>query len=71
MSQQVDELRVQIQDSRNRRRGIKDELRNLSRAVNSLKTSLPKLMLEIEGCDTTRGTDEIDTGASCAMRSER
>jgi len=54
MSQQVDELRVMIQDSRNRRRAIKDELRKLSRAVNSLKTSLPKLLLEIEGCDTTR-----------------
>ena len=57
MSQKVDNLRVEIQNSRNRRRTIKDELRKLSKAVKSLETSLPKLLLEIEGCDTTR--DEL------------
>ena len=54
MSQQVDNLRAQIQNSRDRRRTIKDELRKLTKAVKSLETSLPKLLLEIEGCDTTR-----------------
>lgn len=54
MSQRCDNLRAQIQESRNRRRSIKDELRKLTRAVKTLETSLPKLLLEIEGCDTTR-----------------
>jgi len=54
MSQHVEDLRAKIQDSRNRRRAIKDELRKLTRAVKSLETSLPKLALEIDGCDTTR-----------------
>jgi structural maintenance of chromosome 4 len=47
-------LRATIQDSRNRRRSIKEELRKLTTAVKSLKTSMPKLSLEIDGCDTTR-----------------
>jgi structural maintenance of chromosome 4 len=47
-------LRATIQDSRNRRRSIKEELRKLTTSVKSLKTSLPKLSLEIDGCDTTR-----------------
>jgi len=54
MSQQVDSLRAEIQKSRDRRRSIKDELRKLNKAVKALETSLPKLLLEIEGCDTTR-----------------
>jgi structural maintenance of chromosome 4 len=54
MNQQVEDLRLKIQDSRNRRRDIKDELRKLVKAVKTLETSLPKLKLEIEGCDTTR-----------------
>ncbi len=54
MSQQVDNLRAEIQTSRDRRRIIKDELRKLNKAVKALETSLPKLLLEIEGCDTTR-----------------
>lgn len=54
MSQRAEKIREKIQYSRNRRRTIKDELRKLARAVKSLETSLPKLSLEIEGCDTTR-----------------
>ncbi len=54
MSQQVDNLRAQIQNSRDRRRSIKDELRKLTKAVKSMETNLPKLLLEIQGCDTTR-----------------
>jgi len=54
MSKQVDDLFIKLQDSRKRRLSIKDELRKLTRAVKSLETSLPKLALEIDGCDTTR-----------------
>ena len=54
MSQQADKLRAEIQASRDRRKDIKNELRKLTKTIKSLETSLPKLELEIEGCDTTR-----------------
>lgn len=54
MSQKVEDLREEIKESRDRRRSIKDELRKLTKAIKALETSLPKLLLEIEGCDTTR-----------------
>jgi len=54
LSKQTDDLRIKIQDSRNRRRSIKEKLRKLNKAVKSLETSMPKISLEIDGCDTTR-----------------
>jgi structural maintenance of chromosome 4 len=43
-----------VQECRNRRRVIKEELRALAKTVKSLEIKLPKLNLEIAGCDTTR-----------------
>jgi structural maintenance of chromosome 4 len=43
-----------VQECRNRRRAIKESLRALSKTVKSLEIKLPKLNLEIAGCDTTR-----------------
>mmetsp|Transcript_10732 Transcript_10732/g.16868 ORF Transcript_10732/g.16868 Transcript_10732/m.16868 type:complete len:1150 (-) Transcript_10732:83-3532(-) len=49
------ELTLQhVQECRNRRRAIKDALRILSKTVKSLEIKMPKLNLEISGCDTTR-----------------
>lgn len=47
-------MRNRVQESRNRRRSIKEEIRKLTRSVKSLETSIPKISLEIDGCDTTR-----------------
>lgn len=54
LTQQVEEAQCKLQESRQRRRDIKDEIRKLTKDVKLIEVSLPKLTLEIEGCDTTR-----------------
>ena len=46
-----------MQECRKRRRELSDEIRSLKKAIKSLEVKLPKLTLEISGCDTTR--DEL------------
>lgn len=43
-----------LQQVRNRRKGLVEEVRNLKKRVKTLETKLPKLSLEIGGFDTTR-----------------
>lgn len=43
-----------IQECRKLRLEIKEELRTLAKTVKSLEIKLPKLRMEISGCDTTR-----------------
>jgi structural maintenance of chromosome 4 len=43
-----------LQECRRRRLAIKELLRTLTKAVKSLDIKLPKLQMEISGCDTTR-----------------
>lgn len=44
----------ELQECRKRRQKIKEQLRFLTKTVKSLEIRLPKLQLEISGCDTTR-----------------
>jgi len=43
-----------LQDCRSKRRALVEEIRTLKRRIKSLSVKLPKLTMEIEGCDTTR-----------------
>jgi structural maintenance of chromosome 4 len=54
LSTQAEAVKGQIKEHRQRRRDIKDEARQLTKAIKSLEVCVPKLRLEIEGCDTTR-----------------
>lgn len=49
--QKVNEL---LQECRKRRLDIKTEIRSLVKAAKLLEVMMPKLQMEIEGCDTTR-----------------
>ena len=48
------EMENTLVECRDRRRQIKDELKALAKSIKSLSIKLPKLKLEIDGCDTTR-----------------
>lgn len=48
------EMEKTLSECLDRRRQIKDELRSLTKSIKSLEIKLPKLKLEIDGCDTTR-----------------
>jgi structural maintenance of chromosome 4 len=54
ITQQVEDVKSRISQDRQRRKEIKDELRELNKTVKTLAKELPKLTLEISGCDTTR-----------------
>ena len=43
-----------LQECRSKRRALVEEIRTLKRRIKSLTVKLPKLTMEIEGCDTTR-----------------
>lgn len=54
LEKESQETSQRVQECRQRRRAIKEELRALAKVVKSLEVKLPKLDLEITGCDTTR-----------------
>ena len=43
-----------LQDCRSTRKSLVEEVRKLKRRVKTLEVKIPKLAMEIEGCDTTR-----------------
>eukprot|EP00529_Nitzschia_sp_RCC80_P007618 CAMPEP_0113519648 /NCGR_PEP_ID=MMETSP0014_2-20120614/43643_1 /TAXON_ID=2857 /ORGANISM="Nitzschia sp." /LENGTH=1376 /DNA_ID=CAMNT_0000417403 /DNA_START=114 /DNA_END=4244 /DNA_ORIENTATION=- /assembly_acc=CAM_ASM_000159 len=51
---QAQDAQGKIQAVRERRREIKGQLRSLAKTIKSLEVGIPKLRLEIDGCDTTR-----------------
>lgn len=57
-SQQLQEQAAQalelLQECRKRRKALTEETRTLKKRVKALSVKLPKLEMEIEGCDTTR-----------------
>ena len=57
-SQQLQEQAAQalelLQECRKRRKALAEEIRTLKKRVKALTLKLPKLEMEIEGCDTTR-----------------
>jgi structural maintenance of chromosome 4 len=57
-SQQLQEQAAQalelLQQCRKRRKALVEEIRTLKKSVKALTLKLPKLEMEIEGCDTTR-----------------
>ncbi|KAL3910268.1 MAG: hypothetical protein SGILL_007759, partial [Bacillariaceae sp.] len=54
ITKQVEDVKAKVSQYRQRRKEIKDELRKLNKSIKSLEVCLPKLSLEITGCDTTR-----------------
>jgi structural maintenance of chromosome 4 len=54
ISKQSEDVKAKLLTLRQRRKEIKDELRQLNKIIKSLEMELPKLTLEISGCDTTR-----------------
>lgn len=48
------EMEATLKECSDRRREIKGELKSLAKAIKSLEIKLPKLKLEIDGCETTR-----------------
>ena len=46
-----------LQECRNGRKALLEEIRTLKKRIKALETKLPKLTVEIDGCDTTR--DEL------------
>lgn len=43
-----------LQECRKRRKELVEEVRNLKKRIKTLEIDLPKLSMEIDGCDTTR-----------------
>lgn len=54
LEQESEKTQGVLQECRKRRREIKDELRTVTKKVKALEIQMPKLKLEISGCDTTR-----------------
>jgi structural maintenance of chromosome 4 len=54
LDKECEKIQELLQECRKRRREIKDEFRALTKTAKSLENKLPKLKLEINGCDTTR-----------------
>ena len=54
ITKQAEDVQAKLSKYRQRRKEIKDELRNLTKTIKKLEVGLPKLSLEISGCDTTR-----------------
>ncbi|KAL3941771.1 MAG: hypothetical protein SGBAC_003915 [Bacillariaceae sp.] len=54
LEKESDGTNHRLQDCRKRRLSIKDELRSLSKTIKTLEIKMPKLSMEISGCDTTR-----------------
>mmetsp|Transcript_16137 Transcript_16137/g.25120 ORF Transcript_16137/g.25120 Transcript_16137/m.25120 type:complete len:713 (+) Transcript_16137:1-2139(+) len=62
-----------LQECRKRRRELTDEVRKLKKRVKALTVKLPKLSMEIAGCDTTR--EELtkrlpELRSQCEVRAE-
>ncbi|KAG7349244.1 chromosome segregation protein SMC [Nitzschia inconspicua] len=54
MAREAEGIQTKISGGRQRRKEIKDELRKLNMTIKSFEVELPKLAMEISGCDTTR-----------------
>ncbi|CAJ1935399.1 unnamed protein product [Cylindrotheca closterium] len=54
LEKENNETNNRLQECRKRRLTIKDELRTLSKTIKTLEIKMPKLRMEIAGCDTTR-----------------
>jgi structural maintenance of chromosome 4 len=54
LSKEVSKVEQVLQECRQRRLDIKKETRLLLKSIRSIEVSIPKLKLEVEGCDTTR-----------------
>jgi len=54
LEKENDETNNRLQQCRQRRLAIKDELRSLGKTIKTFEIKIPKLSMEISGCDTTR-----------------
>lgn len=54
LEEQAEQAHTLLQHVRTRRKEIAEEIRTLEKRMKALKVELPKLAVEIEGCDTTR-----------------
>jgi chromosome segregation ATPase len=54
LEQEAQKAHELLQECRARRRQLLDEIKSLKKTVKSLEVQLPKLQMEITGCDTTR-----------------
>ena len=54
LEEEAKEAQELLQQCRKRRREIAEEIKSLKKTIKSLEVKLPKLEMEINGCDTTR-----------------
>lgn len=54
LEEEAGKAQALLQECRKRRKELVNEVRNLKKRIKALEIKLPKLTMEIDGCDTTR-----------------
>lgn len=54
LEKEAEQLELDLRECRDRRKSLTSEVRSLKKSVKLIESRIPKLTLEIDGCDTTR-----------------